>query len=77
MLFRSYAAWGWLLSRHPAATITPMAMLVPVFGMGASAIFLAEPLPSWKLIAAALVMSGLALNIFWPRIEQRLARAAV
>ena len=20
-----YAAWGWLLSRHPAATITPMA----------------------------------------------------
>ena len=70
-----YAAWGWLLSRHPAATITPMAMLVPVFGMGASAIFLGESLPSWKLVAAALVMSGLALNIFWPRLEQRLARA--
>lgn len=70
-----YAAWGWLLSRHPAATITPMAMLVPVFGMGASAIFLGEDLPSWKLLAAALVMSGLALNIFWPRLEQRLARA--
>ena len=32
-----YAVWGWLLARHPAATITPMAMLVPVFGMGASA----------------------------------------
>jgi O-acetylserine/cysteine efflux transporter len=70
-----YAAWGWLLSRHPAATITPMAMLVPVFGMGASAIFLGESLPNWKLLAAALVMSGLALNIFWPRLEQRLARA--
>lgn len=70
-----YAAWGWLLSRHPAATITPMAMLVPVFGMGASAIFLGESLPGWKLLAAALVMSGLALNIFWPRLEQRLARA--
>jgi O-acetylserine/cysteine efflux transporter len=70
-----YAIWGWLLSRHPAATITPMAMLVPVFGMGASAVFLGESLPSWKLLAAALVMSGLALNIFWPRLEQRLARA--
>jgi O-acetylserine/cysteine efflux transporter len=70
-----YAAWGWLLSRYPAATITPMAMLVPVFGMGASAVFLAESLPPWKLLAAALVMSGLALNIFWPRLEQRLARA--
>lgn len=70
-----YAAWGWLLSRHPAATVTPMAMLVPVFGMGASAIFLGESLPGWKLLAAGLVMSGLALNIFWPRLEQRMARA--
>jgi O-acetylserine/cysteine efflux transporter len=70
-----YAAWGWLLSRHPAATITPMAMLVPVFGMGASAIWLGESLPDWKLLAAALVMSGLALNIFWPALERRMARA--
>ncbi len=37
-----YAAWGWLLARHPAATVTPMALLVPVFGMGASAILLHE-----------------------------------
>lgn len=62
-----YAAWGWLLARHPAATITPMALLVPVFGMGASAWFLGEPLPAWKLAAAALVMAGLALNVLWPR----------
>jgi O-acetylserine/cysteine efflux transporter len=62
-----YAAWGWLLARHPAATITPMALLVPVFGMGASAAMLGEPLPAWKLTAAALVMAGLALNLLWPR----------
>jgi O-acetylserine/cysteine efflux transporter len=62
-----YACWGWLLSRHPAATITPMALLVPVFGMAASAWWLAEPLPAWKLIAAGLVMTGLALNVLWPR----------
>lgn len=61
-----YAVWGWLLSRHPAATITPLAMLVPVFGMGASALWLGEALPGWKLAAAALVMSGLALNVLWP-----------
>ncbi|MFZ3184655.1 MAG: EamA family transporter, partial [Pseudomonas sp.] len=24
-----YAAWAWLLARHPAATVTPMALLVP------------------------------------------------
>ena len=25
-----FAAWGWLLARHPAATVAPMALLVPV-----------------------------------------------
>ena len=55
-----YAAWGWLLGRYPAATIAPMALLVPVFGMGASAVWLGEPLQGWKLAAAALVMAGLA-----------------
>lgn len=62
-----YAAWGWLLSRYPAATIAPMSLLVPVFGMGASALWLDEPLQSWKLAAAALVMAGLCLNVLWPR----------
>ncbi|MDP2133700.1 MAG: EamA family transporter [Sulfuritalea sp.] len=68
-----YAAWGWLLARHPAATITPMAMLVPVFGIGASALWLDEALPPWKLAAAALVMAGLALNLLWPRLRAALA----
>jgi O-acetylserine/cysteine efflux transporter len=62
-----YAVWGWLLSRYPAATIAPMSLLVPVFGMGASALWLGEPLQDWKLIAAALVMIGLCLNVLWPR----------
>jgi O-acetylserine/cysteine efflux transporter len=66
-----YGAWAWLLARHPAATITPMALLVPIFGMGASAYLLAEPLPAWKLGAAALVMAGLALNLLWPRLWAR------
>lgn len=61
-----YAAWGWLLARHPAATVAPMALGVPVFGMGASALFLGEGLASWKLAAAALVIGGLALNLWWP-----------
>jgi O-acetylserine/cysteine efflux transporter len=62
-----YGVWGWLLARHPAATVAPMALLVPVFGIGASTLFLDEPLQSWKLLAAALVMGGLALSLLWPR----------
>ncbi len=60
-----YGAWSFLLSRYPAATITPMALLVPVFGMGASFLFLGEPLESWKLLAAFLVISGLAVGLLW------------
>lgn len=69
-----YAAWGWLLARHEAAQVVPMALLVPVFGMAASAFWLGEPLPPWKLGAAALVMGGLALNLFWPQLRARWVR---
>ncbi len=62
-----YVAWGWLLARYPAAAVTHMALLVPVFGMRASAPALNEALLGWKLQAAALVTAGLALNILWPR----------
>jgi O-acetylserine/cysteine efflux transporter len=70
-----YTAWAWLLARHPAATVAPLSLLVPVFGMGASAILLHEPLTSWKLTAAVLVLGGLAINTLWPRIAQRRAAA--
>lgn len=62
-----YGVWNWLLARHPAATVTPLALLIPVFGMGASALSLGESLPGWKLGAAALVLLGLAVIVLWPR----------
>lgn len=71
-----YGVWGWLLARYPAATVAPMALMIPVFGMGASAWLLGEPLQDWKLIAAALVMSGLALGMLWPRIAARVRAVA-
>lgn len=71
-----YAVWGWLLARYPVATVAPMALLVPVFGMAASALWLGEPLQPWKLEAAGLVMAGLAVNLLWPRIRARARRPA-
>ena len=68
-----YVVWGWLLARHPAATIMPVALMVPVFGMGSSALLLGEALPLWKLGAAALVVTGLALNLLWPRLRAALS----
>jgi len=60
-----YACWAWLLARYPAATIAPVSLLVPVFGFGASALLLHEPMPSWKIIATLLIMGGLAVNLLW------------
>lgn len=57
-----YGAWNWLLTRHPAATVTPAALLIPVFGMAASSALLGESMPGWKIGATVLVLAGLALN---------------
>ncbi len=66
-----YAAWAWLLSRHPAAAVTPWALGVPVFGMASSALLLGEALPGWKLAAAGLVIAGLAVNVAGSRLGRR------
>ncbi|HNO64788.1 MAG TPA: EamA family transporter, partial [Tepidiformaceae bacterium] len=72
-----YGIWGWLLAKHPAAAITPMALLVPVFGMASAALFLDEPLPGWKLAAAGLIIAGLAMNVVLPRLFARRTNEAL
>ena len=66
-----YGVWGWLLARYPAASVAPVSLLVPVFGIGAAAFWLSEPLASWELAAAVLVIGGLAVNLLGPRIISR------
>jgi len=66
-----FAAWNWLLSRYPAATVAPFSLLVPVFGFASSALVLGEPIHSWKVIAAALIMAGLCINLMGARIATR------
>jgi len=60
-----FAAWSFLLGRYDAAVVSPYALLVPVFGMGASALLLGEPLPAWKLAGGALVLGGIAIIVFF------------
>jgi O-acetylserine/cysteine efflux transporter len=70
-----YASWSFLLARHPAATVSPLSLLVPIVGMATSALLLGEGLPVWKLLAAGLVMAGLALNTLWPVLHRVVRRA--
>ncbi|GAB2186379.1 EamA family transporter [Roseibium sp. LAB1] len=62
-----FSVWSGLLARYPAATVAPFTLLVPIVGMVSAALVLGEPLQRWKLGAAALVVSGLCINLFgWP-----------
>jgi O-acetylserine/cysteine efflux transporter len=63
-----YGLWNLLLNRYSASIVTPWALLVPVFGLSASAILLGEPMLWWKLLAMALIFAGLALNMLAGRI---------
>lgn len=69
-----YGVWGWLLVRYPAASVAPLSLLVPVFGMAAAALLWGEALPPWKLAAAALILAGLALNTHAGRTAVQPAR---
>ena len=60
-----FAAWSYLLARYDAAVVSPWALLIPVFGMGASAMVLGEALPAWKLGGGALVLAGIATIVFF------------
>ena len=64
-----YALWGKLLSRYPAATVSPLALLVPLVGLSSSAVFLDETLTLWQIIGALLVMTGLATHVLGGRIS--------
>lgn len=58
-----YGLWNFLLQRHSAALVAPWALLVPVFGMAASSVFLGESMPWWKFVAAVLIIAGLLINL--------------
>jgi O-acetylserine/cysteine efflux transporter len=66
-----FAAWSWLLAKYDAAIVTPYALLIPVFGMGASALLLGEPMPPWKLVAGAMVLGGIAIITLAPLVRRR------
>ncbi|MEV0000091.1 EamA family transporter [Streptomyces sp. NPDC050848] len=57
-----FGAWGWLLRRHPASSVAPFSLLVPVFGMSSAALFLDEDITGLRWCAAALLVGGVALT---------------
>ncbi|MFJ7944182.1 EamA family transporter [Streptomyces sp. NPDC096354] len=57
-----FGAWGFLLRHHPASSVAPFTLLVPVFGMSFAALLLDESVSPLRWCAAALLVGGVALT---------------
>lgn len=68
-----YGLWSRLLSRYPAAQVAQFSLLVPIVGLASSALLLDEHLTHLQLIGTALVMGGLAVNVFGGKLLSRFA----
>lgn len=66
-----YVLWSKLLARYPAATVAPLALLVPVVGMSSSVLFLGETLSVWQGLGALMVMSGLVVHVLGGRLSMK------
>lgn len=70
-----YGLWSRLLSRYPASQVAPFSLLVPVVGLSSAWLFLGEALSPVQWVGAAIVMLGLLINVFGPRLLQQLRGA--
>jgi O-acetylserine/cysteine efflux transporter len=68
----AFGVWAFLLSRHPAATVTPFALLVPVSGIVGAWLILGEAMLPIEAIGGAVIVMGLAINVFGLRLIKRM-----
>lgn len=59
----AFGLWNRLLTRYPAATVTPFALLVPVAGILSTHTILGEPLGTNILVGGSLILAGIAVSL--------------
>jgi O-acetylserine/cysteine efflux transporter len=59
--------WTWLMAQHPASTVAPYSLLVPVFGLVSAYIANGERHGLMELGGAALVLTGVLYGSGRPR----------
>lgn len=63
-----YGLWTRLLSRYPANQVAPFSLLVPIVGLTTGWLVFGEALRPVHLAGGALLMLGLAVNLFGARM---------
>ncbi len=65
-----YSIWGALLGRHPAALVTPFALLIPVVGLSLAAFLLGERITAVEALATLMILAGLVLTVLGPKFRR-------
>ena len=71
-----FASWARLLHKYPTALVSPFGLLIPVSGLASGAFFLGEGLAPLQMMGVALVLVGLAENVFGAQLRDRLRGAS-
>jgi O-acetylserine/cysteine efflux transporter len=56
--------WSWLLGRHPASTVAPFTLLVPITGLLSGYLVLGETVTPTEIGGAVLVIAGLVVTVW-------------
>jgi O-acetylserine/cysteine efflux transporter len=64
-----FTSWARLLNRYPTSLVSPFALLIPVSGLASGAWFLDESLAPVQYAGALLVLAGLAVNVYGPKMH--------
>jgi O-acetylserine/cysteine efflux transporter len=61
-----FGLWFWLIARCSMGRVAPFGLLLPVFALMSSALFLGEPMTPKLIVGALLAMSGVAVTQLRP-----------
>lgn len=72
-----FSLWVYLLRLYSASVVAPFSLMVPIFGIAASALMLGEELSVIEIVAGILTLIGLLFVVYSPKpLPQVDARAA-
>ncbi len=61
-----FSIWNKLLATHPASSVVPFTLLVPITGLLSGWAILGESIAMFEIIGGVLVMAGLGVTLFRP-----------
>lgn len=65
-----YGVWNSLLSRHPAASVAPFSLLVPLVGITTAFLVRGERPTVWSVVGGFLLLGGVAVTVFGPKLTR-------